>query len=152
MKNLFYLLILISISTNTFAQESMATIMEKRAREMQRVINLSDKQEWIKFIKENYTQALIDKQQTMKVVGNENGSTTTSKEEMKETDKLEAKAKMFARLHQDFSGSKIVSIKSKDENLEMVLNNGDGLTGTFKLKFDKNKPYLIDGIAIEAGN
>ena len=152
MKNLFYLLILFSISTNTFAQESMATIMEKRAREMQRVINLPDKQEWIKFIKENYTQALIDKQQTMKVVGNENGSTTTSKEEMKETDKLEAKAKMFARLHEDFSGSKIVSIKSKDENLEMVLNNGDGLTGTFKLKFDKNKPYLIDGIGIEAGN
>lgn len=34
----------------------------------------------------------------------------------------------------------------------MVLNNGDGLIGTFKLLFDKNKPYLIDGLGIEAGN
>lgn len=119
---------------------------------MHRVINLSDKQEWIRFIKENYTQALIDKQQTMKVQSNENGNTSSSREEIKESDKLEAKAKMFARLHEDFSGSKIVSIKSKDENLEMILNNGDGLIGTFKLRFDKNKPYLIDGLGIEAGN
>ncbi len=126
--------------------------MEKRAREMHRVIGLDDKQQWIKFIKENYTQALIDKQQTMKVQSNENGGVPTSKEEMKEADKLEAKAKMFARLHEDFGGSKIVSIKSKDENLEMVLNNGEGLIGTFKLRFEKTKPYLIDGIGIEAGN
>ncbi len=151
MKTLFTLYIL-SLSFTSFAQESMATVMEKRAREMHRVINLSDKQEWIRFIKENYTQALIDKQQTMKVQSNENGNTTTSKEEIKEADKLEAKAKMFERLHQDFSGSKIISIKTKEENLEMVLNNGDGLIGTFKLRFDKNKPYLIDGLGIEAGN
>ena len=126
--------------------------MEKRAREMHRVINLSDKQAWIKFIKENYTQALIDKQQTMKVHGNENGQATSATEEMNDADKLEGKAKMFARLHEDFSGSKIVSIKSKEENLEMVLNNGDGLIGTFQLKFDKNKPYLIDALGIQAGN
>jgi hypothetical protein len=144
--------ILLSLSFTTFAQESMAVVMEKRAREMHRVINLSDKQEWIRFIKENYTQALIDKQQTMKVQSSENGNTTSSKEEIKEADKLEAKAKMFARLHQDFSGSKIISIKSKEENLAMVLDNGDGLIGTFKLRFDKNKPYLIDGLGIEAGN
>lgn len=151
MKTLFTIIIL-SLSFTSFAQESVATVMEKRAREMHRVINLSDKQEWIRFIKENYTQALIDKQQTMKVQSNENGTTTTSKEEITEADKLEAKAKMFERLHQDFSGSKIISIKSKEENLEMVLNNGDGLIGTFKLRFDKNKPYLIDGLGIEAGN
>lgn len=152
MKTLFSVIILLAITFHSRAQESMATVMEKRAREMHRVINLNDKQEWIRFIKENYTQTLIDKQQTMKVQSSENGNTTTSKEEIKEADKLEAKAKMFARLHQDFSGSKITSIKSKDENLEMVLNNGDGLTGTFKLRFDKNKPYLIDGLGIEAGN
>ncbi len=151
MKTLFTLIIL-SLSFTSFAQESLTTAMEKRAREMHRVINLNDKQEWIRFIKENYTQALIDKQQTMKVQSNENGNATSSKEEIKETDKLEAKAKMFARLHQDFNGSKIISIKSKEENLDMVLDNGDGLIGTFKLRFDKNKPYLIDGLAIEAGN
>jgi hypothetical protein len=149
MKLLLILIAFIVVSP-TLVQE--ASIMEKRAREMHRVISLDDKQQWIKFIKENYTQALIDKQQTMKVQSNENGSVSTSKEEMKEADKLEAKAKMFGRLHEDFGGSKIISIKSKEENLEMVLNNGDGLIGTFKLRFEKNKPYLIDGIGIEAGN
>ncbi len=119
---------------------------------MHRVINLSDKPAWIKFIKENYTQALIDKQQIMKVQSDENGTVSSSSQEINEVDKLEAKAKMLARLHEDFGGSKIISIKSKDENLEMVLNNGDGLIGTFKLRFDKNNPYLIDGIGIEAGN
>ena len=138
------------IVPSALAQE--VTVMEKRAHEMHRVINLSDKQEWIKFIKENYTQALIDKQQTMKVQSNENGNVSTSREEMNLDDKLEAKAKMFARLHEDFSGSKIVSIKSREENLEMVLNNDDGLIGTFKLRFEKSRPYLIDGIVIEAGN
>ena len=33
----------------------------------------------------------------------------------------------------------------------MVLESGDGLVGTFQLKFDKNKPYLIDGMGIQAG-
>jgi hypothetical protein len=149
MKLLLTLIAMVIVSA-TIAQE--ADVMEKRAREMHRVLNINDKQVWIKFIKENYTQALIDKQQTMKVQSNENGNVSSSKEEMKEVDKLEAKAKMFARLHEDFGGSKIVSIKSKEENLEMVLNNGDGLTGTFKLRFEKTKPYLIDGIGIEAGN
>jgi hypothetical protein len=152
MKSLLLLITLQYLSLSTSAQESMALVMEKRAREMHRVISLSNKQEWIKFIKENYTQALIDKNQTMKIQGNENGKVTASNEQPSEADKLEAKASMFARLHQDFSGSKIVSIKSKEENLEMVLINGEGLTGTFKLRFEKNKPYLIDGLGIEAGN
>jgi hypothetical protein len=149
MKILLTLLVCV-IASPLWSQE--VTVMEKRAREMHRVIGLDDKQQWIKFIKENYTQALIDKQQTMKVQSNDNGTVSTSKEEIKESDKLEAKAKMFARLHEDFGGSKIVSIKPDGNKLEMVLNNGDGLIGTFKLLFDKNKPYLIDGIGIEAGN
>jgi len=112
--------------------------MEKRAREMHRVIGLDDKQQWINFIKENYTQALIDRQQTMKVQSNENGTVSTSKEEMKEEDKLEAKTKMFARLHEDFGGSKIISIQSKNENLEMVLNNGWGEPFEYRSLFDRN--------------
>ncbi len=150
MKSIYILFVFLILNQAAFAQESAT--MEKRAREMHRVIGLDDKQQWIKFIKENYTQALIDKQQTMKVQSNDNGNVSTSKEEMKEEDKLEAKAKMFARLHEDFGGSPIMSIKSKDENLEMVLNNGEGLIGTFKFRFEKTKPYLIDGIGIEAGN
>lgn len=134
----------------TLAQEG--SVMEKRARELHRVISLDDKQQWIKFIKENFTQSLIDKQQTRKVQANEDGKVSTSKEELKEADKLEAKAKMFSMLHQDFGGSKIISIKSSNENLDMVLNNGDGLIGKFTLRFEKINPYRIDGLGIEAGN
>ena len=78
----------------TLAQE--VSVMEKRARELHRVISLDDKQQWIKFIKENFTQSLIDKQQTRKVQANEDGKVSTSKEELKEADKLEAKAKIDA--------------------------------------------------------
>jgi hypothetical protein len=56
---------------------------------------------------------------------------------------------MFERLHGDFGGSKIVSIKAAGENLEMVLDGGN-LSGTFKFKFDKNKPYLITGLGVNA--
>ena len=124
--------------------------MESRAREMHRVIGLSDKQQWKKFIKENYTQALIDKPMRAVVQTSDNGSTSTSSESQpKVADNVEAKAGMFQRLHEDFGKSKILSIKSSDGKVEMVVKNEDGLGGTFILKFDKNKPYLIDGLGIE---
>ena len=34
----------------------------------------------------------------------------------------------------------------------MVLENDQGQSGTFQLKFNKVKPYLIDGLGIEVGN
>ncbi len=73
---------------------------------MHRVIGLDDKQQWIKVIKENYTQALIDKQQSLKVQSHDNGIVSTSKEEIEESDKLEAKTKIFARLLKTLAGAK----------------------------------------------
>jgi hypothetical protein len=67
MKFLFSILVLI-IAAPSFAQET--SVIEKRAQEFHGVINLNDKQEWIKFIKENYTQALIDKPVTSQVQTN----------------------------------------------------------------------------------
>jgi hypothetical protein len=150
MKHLFVIIVAISSFTGAFGQESMETVMEKRAREMHRVLGLSDQEQWRKFIKENYTQALIDKPMRAAVQEGDRGATTTS--EVKSADNLEAKVKMYGRLHEDFGGAKIVSIKSTAEVLKMTLDNGEGLVGTFQLKFDKNKPYLIDGIGIQAEN
>ena len=59
---------------------------------------------------------------------------------------------MFERLHNDLGASKIASIKSEGETLKMSLENSVGMSGTFQLKFDKNKPYLIDGLGIQAEN
>jgi hypothetical protein len=152
MKKIYLLILFTSSFIFTQAQDSKESIMVKRAKEMHRIINLNNKQEWINFIKDNYTQALIDKQQTMKVQSNEDGRVSKTQEVISDEDKLEAKAKMFARLHEDFSGSRLVSIQSHNEILEMVLDNGEGLIGTFKLTFEKNKPYKIDGLGITAGN
>ncbi|MBI1767338.1 MAG: hypothetical protein HYR67_03060 [Bacteroidetes bacterium] len=145
MKKVF-LLCSILIGTNGFAQ-TMEQTMEKRAREFHRVIGLDDKGLWKKFIEENYTKALIEKPMRAKTVKQgEEGQSSESKE-IKGT--IEDKLKIFQQLHDDFNGAKIVSIKPNGENLEMELSKGD-FAGTFKFKFDKNKPYFIDGISIQA--
>jgi hypothetical protein len=146
MKNLSTLLIITVtwISTPAIGQE-MEKVMEKRAREMHRVIGLSEKEQWKKFIQENYTQALIDK--PMRVQTTENGETTTS--QSKTPDNLEAKASMFQRIHDDFGKSKIISITPGESQAEMVVRIDGGLSATFILKFEKDQPYLIDGLGIE---
>ena len=149
MRKLLILLTFLVPSAAAFAQESMEKTMETRAREMHRVIGLNDPAVWKKFIKENYTQALIDKPMRAKVQTSEEGNTSTKTEDVKAADNLEAKAGMFQRLHDDFGDSKIVSLKPNGEKLAMVVKNSEGMTGTFQLKFDKNKPYLIDGLGIE---
>jgi len=150
MKKIITVLVFSLIGFGVRAQETMQQVMEKRSREMHRVICLSDKEQWRKFIKENYTQALIDKAMRSQVSKSDDAAT----EEKKEIpSNLDGKVGMFQRLHNEFGGSKIVSIKPNGNKLEMVLNDAD-LSGTFNLTFSTSKPYLIDGVGIqvEAGN
>lgn len=148
------LLILLTFSLTVlsgYAQETLQQVMEKRAREMHRVICLSDKEQWKKFIKENYTQTLIDKPMRTQVSRSNDSGTTSEKSET--GNNLDGKVDMLKRLHNDFGDSKISSIKSNGEKLEMVLS-GSSLTGTFTLKFSAVMPYLIEGVGIqvEGGN
>ena len=152
MTKLVVLLIFNCILLTSFAQESMEKVMEKRAKEMHRVIGLTDKEQWKKFIKENYTQALIDKPMKARIESSENGVASASTPETKAVDNLEAKAGMFQRLHSDFGNSKIMSLTPTGEKMAMVLKNEMGMTGTFTLKFDKASPYKIDGLGIEVGD
>jgi len=150
MKQLILFVAIVGLGMPVKAQESAEKVMEKRAREMHRVIGLDDKEQWKKFMKENYTQALIDKPMRAVAETSDNGSTSaSSNSQPKTTDNLEAKASMFQRLHEDFGKSKIISIKPNADKLEMIVRSDDGLNATFILKFDKNKPYLIDGLGIE---
>ena len=126
--------------------------MEKRAKEMHRVIGLTDKEQWKKFVKENYTQTLIDKPMQARVQTSDNGKTSNSTAETKAVDNLEAKAGMFQRLHNDFGNSKIISLTPTAEKIAMVLKNEMGMMGTFTLKFEKTTPYKIDGLGIEVGD
>jgi hypothetical protein len=141
-------MILLVMTLNVSAQESRTKVIEKRAKEFHRVIGLDDKEQWKKFIAENYSQALIDK--PMKSVVQTSDQKTTAPAP-KKTENIDEKTGMLQRLHQDFGNSKILSLKPKDENVEMILENTAGLTGTFNFKFDKKEPYLIDGIGIEVG-
>jgi hypothetical protein len=147
-----YILFILLLSTTLFcfAQETKEVIMEKRAREMHRVLGINDPAQWRKFIKENYTQALIDKPMRAKVQTSDDGSDKSSASSS--ADNLEAKVGMFERLHSDFGDSKITSLKVIGDNVEMIVLGEMGLKGTFKFKFDPIKPHLISGLGIEAGN
>lgn len=148
MKRLMLTAIIFGLGLPLAAQE-IQKIMEDRAREMHRVIGLSEKEQWKKFITENYTQALIDKPMRAVVESSDDASLSSTSNETKAKDNVEAKAAMFQQLHNDFGKSKIISIKPDGEKLEMVVTNTNGLSGTFILKFAKDKPYLIDGLGIE---
>ena len=145
MRNIILLLTIITCYPS-FSQ-TMEKEMEKKAREFHRVIGLSDKDQWKKFIQENYAKSLIEKSMKQKV--SRQGDEGNSSETTATKGTLEDKVQMFERLHEDFGGSKIVSIKTTGENLDMVLDGGN-LLGTFKFKFDKTSPYLITGFGINA--
>lgn len=123
-----------------------ASVMEKKARELHRIIGIDDKALWTKFVKENYTAALIAKPMNGKV--STNGTETSLPDATKAGSDLEAKANLLGRLHQDFGSSKIVSIKPDGDKLDMVLSTATGLTGTLSLRFDKAN--LIDGFGVRA--
>ena len=135
---------------SVFAQQVPAEVMERRAREMHRVIGLNDKVAWEKFVRENYSPALIEKPMRAKVTSSVNGATASS--ESKTATSIEEKAMLFERLHSDFGDSKILSLTNKEGSTEMVLQNADGLRGTFDLKFQPEKPYLIDGLGVNVVN
>lgn len=131
------------------AQDKSEKIMELRAREIHKVIGLDNREAWKNFINENYTEEFINKQSSRRrVIDSEEKSETASKD--KGTDKLDAKVDLFQMLHQDFGGSKLVSLTFKDNIATMVLSNMDGLRGTFKLTYQKQAPYLIDNMSVEA--
>jgi len=153
MKKLTALFLLAVLGGNLLAQETPEKIMEKRAREMHRVIAMNDIEQWKKFIRENYSQALIDRQMKTTVKTEENGTAVTSTpEEAKGETNVDKKASMFGILHNDFGKSKISSLKIEGETANMLLQSPGGMSGTFSLKFSKTKPYLIEGLGIQIEN
>lgn len=140
------LLLAVALSVQCFSQ-TLEEEMEKKAREFHRVIGLNDKGQWKKFIQENYAKSFIERPMQTKVSGQEGGSETSTTTNVQGT--IEDKVKMFERLHEDFGDSKIGSVKTTGEGVEMVLD-GEDITGTFKFKFEKTKPYLITGIGMNA--
>jgi hypothetical protein len=132
------------------AQKPRDQTTTERAREMYRIIGVDDKEQWEKFVRENYSKELLERTIRSKVSSSTDGS--QEKGEEKTAKSIEEKAMFFKRLHSDFGKSKIVSLEPKDQDVEMVLQNAEGLTGTFTLTFTTESPYLIDRIGIEVNN
>jgi hypothetical protein len=148
MKKLIIQLFLVSYSMLASAQEKPQQIMEKRAKEFHRIISLNDREVWRSFITENYSEAFINKPSSRKVVvageGKEMQPART------ETDKIEGKLELMEMLHQDFGGSTLGKLTYSDYQVVMVLTSTEGLRGTFKITYTKEKPYLIDNLGVEA--
>jgi len=127
-KIVFAFLILVMIFPITsFGQEKDQT-MEKRAKGIHEALKSADKKVWENFIKENYSDKLLEKYPVSKHID------------------------MFQRLHTDFGDSKILSLKPSDTKFLMVVERkSDGHRVTFELISAKDKPYKIDGFGIEAG-
>lgn len=150
MKKVYVYLVALLTVTTAAAQSAMEKKMEQRARELHRVIQLNDMAVWKKFVRENYTEALINKKMQARVEGD--GPGTSSANQPAPADPVEAKAQMFKMLHNDFGDSEIVSIKPNGEKLDMVLKDSSGMKGTFSFKFENTAPYLINGISVEVGD
>ena len=146
MKNLFFLLCFFVVA-GALAQTKKQTVIEKRARELHRVIGLNDQEQWEKFMKENYSKDMLERQVTSKIRTNEKEVTSSTSTDT--TDKLEEKVKAFERLHRDFAISKIKSIKTVGERVEMILENSSGLNGNFNITYESQSPFLINRIAVE---
>lgn len=140
----------ILIAAVAIAQASRQEIIEKRAREMHRVIVLNDAEQWKKFIQENYTQALIDKPVRANVQTNESGEPQSSSSTREGN--LDSKVKMFGNLHDDFGRSRIASLKTINGAVEMILESETTMRGTFRISFEEKAPYHINGIGIEVGD
>jgi hypothetical protein len=129
------------------AQDKKA-IIENRCKEMVRVITLSDKDEWRKFIKENYTEAWINKKMRAQIQGGPDGGAQTKTTD--ELANLEAKVGLFQRLHDDMGKGTITNLKIDGDNADVQVKGETGLNLTLALKFLPDAPHLIDGLSVQA--
>jgi hypothetical protein len=147
MKNLF-LFICYAASVVAYAQDAKQAAMEKRAREMHRVMGLNDKEQWKKFMTDNYTKAYLERPVKTSVTTTE-GESASSTTKTSIANNLEEKLKIFARLHEEFGKSKIALLKAVDGKIEMILENSSGHKGNFTFTFENKNPYLVDGVRVE---
>lgn len=146
MKNLL-LICCCLVLVNVYAQDTKQARMEKRARELHRVMGLNDKAQWRKFMTENYTKSMLERPVRSASATKDNGSSSAAKTTTT-ADSIEEKLKIFESLHNEFKDSRILSLKPLDETIEMVIANASTGKANFSITFENKQPYLIDGIRI----
>jgi hypothetical protein len=129
------------------AQDKKA-IIENRCKELVRVLNQSEKDQWRKFIKENYTEAWINKKMRLQVQGGPDGSAPANTSN--EATELESKVGLFQRFHDDLGKGTITNIKIDGDNADVQVKGESGLDLAIALKFIADAPHLIDGLGVQA--
>jgi hypothetical protein len=124
------------------------TIIENRCKELVRVLNLGEKDEWRKFIQENCTEAWINKKMRLQVQGGPDGGTPANTSN--DATELEAKVELFQRFHDDLGKGTITNIKIDGDNADVQVKGETGLDLSFALKFTPAAPNLIDGLGVQA--
>jgi hypothetical protein len=124
------------------------TIIENRCKELVRVINLTDKDHWRKFITENCTEAWINKKMRLQVEGGPDGGAQTNTTD--DAVNMEAKVGLFQRLHDDMGKGTITNLKIDGDNADVQVKGETGLNLTLALKFISEAPHLIDGLSVQA--
>src|SRR5688572_10995548 len=82
MKKSLLFIVFAVVGFAAIAQEPMEKIMEGRARELYRVLGLTSSDDYKKFMRENYTKALLDKPVKMsKQVSDSDGGNENNKSE-----------------------------------------------------------------------
>ena len=149
MKKVVVTLALFSLFVVFAAQaQDKKTIIENRCKELVRVLNLGEKDQWRKFIKENYTEAWINKKMRLQVQGGPDGSAPANNSN--ETTELESKVGLFQRFHDDLGKGTISNIKIEGDNADVQVKGETGLDLSFALKFTPAVPHLIDGLGVQA--
>lgn len=148
MKKLFLFILACLFMSMAFAQDSKSA-MEKRSRDLCTAINSTNEKDWIKYIEENFSPALIKKPMKKQVQVSEQGDVSKSSGSTSEAEgTVQQKAQMFRQLHTDFTNAKIISIKAEDHKVTMTIESRDGLRGKFNLGFEKDT-NLIEALGIE---
>ncbi|MCE2994041.1 MAG: hypothetical protein LW863_00495 [Flammeovirgaceae bacterium] len=148
MKKVVVTLALFSLFVVFAAQaQDKKTIIENRCKELVRVLNLGEKDQWRKFIQENCTEAWINRKMRLQVQGGPDGAAPAANNE---TTELESKVGLFQRFHDDLGKGTISNIKIDGDNADVQVKGETGLDLSFALKFTPAAPHLIDGLGVQA--
>lgn len=117
---------MVAIGTMSVWGQSSKETLEKRAYEMHEAIRSSDEGQWENYVPENYSKKMLEKYDMARHVS------------------------MVKRLNNDFSNSKIGSLKIVEGKVLMTIKrNSDNHKVTYELTYDND--YKFNGFSIEAG-
>ncbi|WP_417881837.1 hypothetical protein [Xanthomarina gelatinilytica] len=128
MKNILMLFMALALTSTTVIAQASEDTMKDRAEKLHQVLKTKDIAVHKKFVNENYSKKFLDKVEMSRHTG------------------------MIGRLNQDFSDSKVISMKVKEDKLLMLIErNSDKHHVTFDISYDPKDNYKINGMGIEAG-